>query len=77
MTLSNDFIEGNRTHPGCEWRIRKLSSSNKTSAIALTQWWQGFADEELNRLLSIALEQNQSLAAAEANVARAWAIAAI
>ena len=42
-------------------------SSNAASAIALTQWWQGFADEELNRLIGTALKQNQTLAAAEAN----------
>jgi hypothetical protein len=28
MCLPNDFIEGNGTHPGCQWRIRQLSSSN-------------------------------------------------
>jgi hypothetical protein len=28
VALSDDFIQGNRTHPGCEGRIRKLGSSN-------------------------------------------------
>lgn len=44
------------------------------STSALTQWWQGFADAELSRLIGTALEQNQTLAAAEANVARAYAV---
>lgn len=54
--------------------LADVSSSETTSATALTQWWQGFADEELNQLISTALKQNQSLAAAEANVARAYAV---
>ncbi|WP_333797929.1 efflux transporter outer membrane subunit [Rheinheimera sp.] len=48
------------------------------SAMALpdnaTLWWQKFQDAELNRLIQIALEQNQQLAKAEANVARAYAV---
>lgn len=50
----------------------KVDSAESTAA--LTQWWQGFADEELDQLISTALAQNQTLAAAEANVARAQAI---
>lgn len=49
-------------------------ADSSVPATALTQWWQGFADEELNRLIGTALKQNQSLAAAEANVARAYAV---
>ena len=39
-----------------------------------TRWWRAFADDELNRLVSIALEQNRSLVQAQANVERAAAI---
>jgi hypothetical protein len=28
VALSDDFIQGNRTHPGCEGRIRKLGCRN-------------------------------------------------
>ena len=48
------------------------------SSIALldnaTLWWQKFQDAELNRLIQTALEQNQQLAKAQANVARAYAV---
>ena len=48
------------------------------SAMALpdnaTLWWQKFQDAELNRLIKTALEQNQQLAKAEANVTRAYAV---
>lgn len=40
----------------------------------LTSWWQSFADAELNRLISTALVNNQTLAAAQANVDRAYAV---
>jgi outer membrane protein, multidrug efflux system len=43
-------------------------------ALESTSWWQAFNDEELNRLISIALQQNRSLAKAEANVERAMAV---
>ena len=39
-----------------------------------TRWWRAFDDAELNRLVSIALEQNRSLVKAQANVQRAAAI---
>ena len=39
-----------------------------------TRWWKAFDDEELNRLVSIALERNRTLARAQANVERAAAI---
>lgn len=39
-----------------------------------TRWWRAFDDAELNRLVSIALEQNRSLQKAHANVERAAAI---
>ncbi len=42
--------------------------------IQLTGWWQRFADAELNRLLETALANNQTLAAAQANVDRAYAV---
>jgi multidrug efflux system outer membrane protein len=38
-----------------------------------TRWWRAFDDAELNRLVSIALEQNRSLVKAQANVERAAA----
>ena len=34
----------------------------------LTSWWHSFADAELNRLIDTALANNQTLAAAQANV---------
>ena len=40
----------------------------------LTSWWQSFADAELNRFISTALVSNQTLAAAQANVDRAYAV---
>ncbi|RVU35353.1 efflux transporter outer membrane subunit [Rheinheimera riviphila] len=40
----------------------------------LTSWWQRFADAELNRLIDTALANNQTLAAAQANVDRAYAV---
>jgi len=40
----------------------------------LTSWWQRFADVELNRLIDTALTNNQTLAAAQANVDRAYAV---
>ena len=40
----------------------------------LTSWWRSFADAELNRLISTALVTNQTLAAAQANVDRAYAV---
>ncbi|OBP16949.1 hypothetical protein A5320_02020 [Rheinheimera sp. SA_1] len=40
----------------------------------LTSWWQRFADAELNRLIDTALSNNQTLAAAQANVDRAYAV---
>jgi len=40
----------------------------------LTSWWQVFADAELNRLIDTALANNQTLAAAQANVDRAYAV---
>ncbi len=40
----------------------------------LISWWQRFADDELNRLISTALANNQTLAAAQANVDRAYAV---
>ena len=37
-------------------------------------WWQAFNDQELDRLVSLALQQNRSLASAAANVRRAMAV---
>jgi hypothetical protein len=31
--LSNDFIKRDGTHPGREWRIRKLSSGNISRSL--------------------------------------------
>jgi multidrug efflux system outer membrane protein len=51
----------------------QLNQSYQQAAQA-TRWWRAFDDAELNRLVSIALEQNRSLVKAQANVARAAAI---
>ncbi|HCU65138.1 MAG TPA: hypothetical protein DF774_05185 [Rheinheimera sp.] len=48
--------------------------SNMALPDNATLWWQKFQDPELNRLIQTALEQNQQLAKAEANVARAYAV---
>src|SRR5690606_17101415 len=40
----------------------------------LQNWWQAFDDAALNQLISRALVENRSLAAARANVERAYAV---
>lgn len=37
-------------------------------------WWQAFDDAALNQLISKALQENRTLAAARANTERAWAV---
>ena len=43
-------------------------------AAQLQNWWQAFDDAALNQLISRALVENRSLAAARANVERAYAV---
>lgn len=43
-------------------------------AMQANTWWQAFDDTELNRLITIALEQNRNLVKAKTNVLRAAAI---
>ena len=43
-------------------------------ATQLQNWWQAFDDAALNQLISRALAENRSLAAARANVERAYAV---
>ncbi|MFT5719977.1 MAG: multidrug efflux system outer membrane protein [Motiliproteus sp.] len=50
-----------------------FSSPYKPSNQALN-WWQAFDDEVLNRLIDKALVENRSLAQAQANVGRAYAL---
>lgn len=60
------------------------SRPEKVGAIELQQaftpaqhamsWWQTFNDQELNRLVQVALQQNRSLAVAQANVEQASAL---
>ncbi len=50
------------------------TAGNMTLPDNATLWWQKFQDAELNRLIQTALEQNQQLAKAQANVARAYAV---
>jgi multidrug efflux system outer membrane protein len=50
------------------------ATTSATDNKQLTRWWQSFADAELNRLMATALTNNQTLAAAQANVDRAYAV---
>lgn len=43
-------------------------------ALQATTWWQAFNDQELNRLVAMAMLENRSLAKAKANVERALAV---
>lgn len=43
-------------------------------AEQLQNWWQAFDDATLNQLITIALQENRSLAQARANVDRAYAV---
>lgn len=45
-----------------------------TQAALSAQWWRGFGDEPLNRLVAQALESNPSLKLAQARLARAQAV---
>ncbi len=51
-----------------------LTTTAARDNLQLTAWWQGFADAELNRLIASALANNQTLAAAQANVQSAYAV---
>lgn len=53
-------------------QLASATASRQTQQ--LTAWWQRFADAELNRLIETALANNQTLAAAQANVDRAYAV---
>lgn len=49
-------------------------SNTYQQADMLQNWWQVFNDEDLNQLISMALQQNRTLAQARANVDRAYAV---
>ncbi|GAB2708723.1 efflux transporter outer membrane subunit [Aliiglaciecola aliphaticivorans] len=49
-------------------------SGDYQQAENLTNWWQAFGDEDLNRLISVALEENRTLFQAQVNVLRAYSL---
>jgi NodT family efflux transporter outer membrane factor (OMF) lipoprotein len=51
-----------------------LPATANTSADIPAQWWEGFGDEPLNRLVTQALQSNPSLKITQARLARAQAV---
>jgi multidrug efflux system outer membrane protein len=72
FTLSGCAVGPDYTAPQVVEQIQ-LEQPYQQAANA-TRWWRAFDDVELNRLVSIALEQNRTLQKAQANVERAAAI---
>ncbi|MBB5393204.1 NodT family efflux transporter outer membrane factor (OMF) lipoprotein [Herbaspirillum sp. SJZ102] len=53
--------------------LQSRSSSAPTTAADLSQWWTGFHDPQLTRLVALALQQNLDLAQARARLQQAQA----
>jgi NodT family efflux transporter outer membrane factor (OMF) lipoprotein len=54
-----------------------LVASASSAAPLNTEWWRDFGDEELNRLVALALQDNPTLKLARARLARAQAVSEV